>query len=132
MDGGGFPYPKLPQYPRHVDAENVPTFPSSLLLVPDSPKPGSFIVLPHLGRLSGTSAVPHLGSRLPNYVYPMPLAHLVSSCAPPSIQVPYPPRTPYNVPVPSVTPVKTGPLPSSVPHTPPMNGSPPPGICSRP
>ena len=38
-----------------------------------------------------TSTVPHTGARLTNYIFPMPLSHVVYLCAPPSTQAPSPP-----------------------------------------
>ena len=56
----------------------------------------------------------------------------IYSCAPPSTQAPSPPRNPYTAPVPSATPVKKGPLPSYIAHTPPPTGTLPPGMDARP
>ena len=70
VGGGGFPHPKLPQYPRHAGGESVPASPSSSLSVPDTPQPGNSAVFPRQGRPSGTYVVPHQGPWLPNSASP--------------------------------------------------------------
>ena len=132
MGGGCFPPPKLPQYPRNADAENVPASPSLLPIVPDSPQTGSSAGLPWLERPCNTSTVPQPGERLSNSISPLSLAHAASSCAPPSTQTPSPPRTPYTAPVPSAAPDRKVHLSSSVSHMPPTTGSRSPGMGGRP
>ena len=132
MGGEGFPPPKLPQYPGHAGELNVTASPFLLPLVPYSPQPVSFTVLPRSVRPYGMSTVPHQGAWITNSVSPPSPAHVLSLCAPPSTQVPYPPRTPYTVPVPSDIPGRRVPLPSSVTCTPPPTESLPSGMGGRP
>ena len=136
MGGGGFPPTKLPQYPRHENAENLPASPSSLPflspLIPDSPQPGSSTVLPRSERPTGTSAVHHLRARLPNAIYPLPLAHIISSSALSSTQAPSTPCTTYNAPVAYAAPGSKGSFLSTVSCTPPPTVSPTLDMVSRP
>ena len=102
MRGGGFHPPKLLRCPGHSGAENALSSPSSLFLVLGIPPPGSSAGLCWPGSPCDTSADFPPWPRFFSSVSPLPLAHSVSSCAPPNTQLQSPPHTPCNVPVPSV------------------------------
>ena len=99
---------------------------------PGFPPPSSSTGLPCPGRPYGTSLDLPLWPRFSRSISPLPLSHAVSSCAPPMILPPYPPRTPCTAPVPSAYPGRWVSLPPSVAHTPPLSGSPPPSLGGRP
>ena len=131
VGGRVFPLQKLPRCPGHAGAENGPASPSSSSLVLGITKTGSPAGLPWPVMPCGTSAVLPLWLRLSNSISPLPIAHVVSSCALPSIQPPYPPYTTSTAPVTSAAPGRKFLLPSSVARTPPPTGSPPPGMGGR-
>ena len=132
MGGGCFPPPKLPRCPGNSGAENVPASPSSPPLVLGIPPPGRSAGLPWPGRQCSTSTALPPWPRFYSSVSHLLLDHAVSSCSPPIIPPPSPPRTPYTATVPYVSPGRRVPLLSSVARTPPLNGSPPPGMGGIP
>ena len=99
---------------------------------PGHPSIGQLYGLPWPGSPCGTYADLPLWPRLYRSIFPLPIAHAVSSCAPPIIPPPSSPRTPCTSPVPSAAPGRRVPLLSSVAHTPPPSGSPPPGMGGIP
>ena len=88
------------------------------LLVLCIPLPGSPAGLPWTGSPCDTSADLPPWSRFSRSVSPLPLSHVVSSCALPNIHPLSPPRTPCPVTVPSVAPGRRYPLPSPVARRP--------------
>ena len=104
MSGGGLPPPKRPWCPGHAGAENRPASPYLYLLVLGINQLSSSAGLPWPGRPCGTSVVLPPWPRLSNSSYTLPLAHVMLSCALPSILPPSTPRTPCTAPVPSASP----------------------------
>ena len=120
---GRFPLSKMTTISRTCRCRKCTNIAVLVVAHSGQPSTGQIYGPPMVGKAIGTSAVPHPGTSLPNSVSCLPLAHVVSPCAPPSKQVPYPPRTPYTELVPSDTPVRKVPLLSSVARTPPPTGS---------
>ena len=99
---------------------------------PGNPSTGQLRGPPMDGSTCSTSAAVPLRPSFSRSIFPLPLAHSVTSCALPMILPPSLPLNPCTAPVPSVAPGRWVPLPSSIACKPPQNGSLPPVICGRP
>ena len=113
MVGGGFTYSKITMVSRTCHGIKWTHVAVRVTAPPKHPSTGHLCRSPLARKAMWCVRGSFPWTRLSKSISTLPLAHVVSSCALPSIQPPSPPRTPCTAPVPPATPGRKVPLPSS-------------------